>query len=468
LEEAAHKKQVENEFASACRIMDNAQNPNDYRKAITAFSSIDGSFHDINNQIKSKIAECEKKRSTIETEYKTLLDRFGAENKAQAKERRKKEAQAKLDMENAKLKADAESECSRIQKKFDSDHKARQEENNRLEAIYFTECKKWATETNAIKMQVERRNIQGVCPHCGGAFKGLLTKKCSMCGKAASDPIRYRLAPKQPNYPVEPRMPQMPTYTPRYLDPAFYEADSDIEAYIDGYDLFIKSKGIVWRVIDVQDGKSILQSDTGSRAFLDQKSIKSIRITVSIGESYSFGDIDWLVLAIENHKALLISEKILGKFPYHQPGGNITWENCTLRKGLNSEFYSKLGAMKSAIAETCNNNPNNQWYGTNGGNETIDKVFLLSLDEVCRYFGDSAANLWNKGNTGSDYYIDDMNNSTRIAYDRSEEASWWWLRSPGDGSGSAANVLRVGSVDVPGNNVADGSGGVRPALWINL
>jgi len=29
-----------------------------------------------------------------------------------------------------------------------------------------------------------------------------------------------------------------------------------------------------------------------------------------------------------------------------------------------------------------NKNPNNQWYGTNGGADTQDSIFLLSLDEV--------------------------------------------------------------------------------------
>ena len=122
-----------------------------------------------------------------------------------------------------------------------------------------------------------------------------------------------------------------------------------------------------------------------------------------IGSAYKFAGIDWRVLDIQGNKALLISKEVLEKRPYNDEYKDITWEKCTLRGYLNGEFYNKLGAAKSAIAETRNANPNNPWYGTTGGNATIDKVFLLSLEEVCSYFGNSAASLKEKGIEGNDY-----------------------------------------------------------------
>ena len=47
-------------------------------------------------------------------------------------------------------------------------------------------------------------------------------------------------------------------------------------------------------------------------------------------------------------------------------------------------------------------------------------------------------------------------------------ASWWWLRSPGNDSYSAAYVDADGDLDVDGYYVHHGTGGVRPALWLNL
>ena len=181
-----------------------------------------------------------------------------------------------------------------------------------------------------------------------------------------------------------------------------------------------------------------------------------------VGNTENIAGIDWRVLAVENDKALLVSEKILEKRRYNVDYRATTWETCTLRKYLNGEFYSGLGTAKSAVAETRNPNPSNPWYGTAGGNTTTDKVFLLSLGEVCSYFGDSAANLRTKGSTGSDYYINDENNSARMA-----KGAWWWLRSPGHFGNYAAIVGAFGSVYVGGNFVKSCSGGVRPALWLN-
>ncbi|MCL2079200.1 MAG: DUF6273 domain-containing protein [Oscillospiraceae bacterium] len=180
--------------------------------------------------------------------------------------------------------------------------------------------------------------------------------------------------------------------------------------------------------------------------------------------------IKWRVLAIENGKALLISEHILEKLPYNDDyTQHVTWATCTLRKYLNGAFYNTLGATKVVIAEIRNDNLNNPWYGTNGGNATTDKVFLLSLDEICRYFGDSTANLRSKGkNTMSDH-----NDKARIAKYKNN-ACWWWSRSPAgnSGRGGCAAVCYDGSISV-GLRLRGGGAhyadiGVRPAMWINL
>ena len=214
-------------------------------------------------------------------------------------------------------------------------------------------------------------------------------------------------------------------------------------------------------------------------------------VTPHIGSVIKVANIDWLVLDVDKaqNRALLISEKILEKRPYNTEYVDITWERCTLRQYLNGEFYNKLGAAKSAIADTQNNNPKNPWYGISGGNATSDKIFLLNLDEVVKYFGDSGALAQKKGKEIEYFYwenskwnkIDkpdtskwccfyDQYNNARIANYGSEGASWWWLRSPGDNSSRAASVSTDGCVFVYGYFIlySASSGGVRPALWLNL
>jgi hypothetical protein len=390
-----------------------------YKRAIAdpaIKSQLDGYVQTINARID---AEQKAVAAALRNKYGVLLDRLSPKGKAQAGQRRQA-AQSQLDEENKKAQADVEAKCAQIKQKHDADHKAWQEEYNRLKAPYNTKYKKWEND----KAQAESRKSQGLCPHCGGTLKGLFSKKCSDCGKVPSEPIKTPPAPAQPNYPTESKMPQVPTYTPRVLD----------------------------------ESKYVLKEDS----------------TSAINQHITLAGIEWRILDVQGDKLLLISEKILEQRPYNIEEKDITWENCTLRKYLNNEFYNKLGVVKPAIAETRNSNPSNQWYGTAGGRDTVDKVFLLSLEELVKYFGNSG-DFKNKrrkdhnGNVSSDgCWIHDQYNSARIANYGSEGACWWWLRSPGFISGTAADVDDVGYVFVYGLNVNYESGGVRPAFWLNL
>ncbi len=52
--------------------------------------------------------------------------------------------------------------------------------------------------------------------------------------------------------------------------------------------------------------------------------------------------IEWLVLAGEEDRALLISRYALDCRPYHSDRASVTWEFCSLRKRLNETFVGKL------------------------------------------------------------------------------------------------------------------------------
>jgi len=177
-----------------------------------------------------------------------------------------------------------------------------------------------------------------------------------------------------------------------------------------------------------------------------------------------FGRYDWRVLERRNGQALLLCDKIVEEHWYHSEYVPITWEGCALRRYLNGEFYNKNFSdnEKSRISERIVINSNNPWYGTNGGGNTNDRIFLLSIEEVVRYFGDSGQFAQGKG------FITDEYNQARIAKDDQGSASWWWLRSPGHNSRRAAAVLVDGSVIVSGLRVGSAAGVVRPALWLNL
>ncbi len=209
------------------------------------------------------------------------------------------------------------------------------------------------------------------------------------------------------------------------------------------------------------------------------KFILDMGLNMQVGDKISFGSYDWRVLDIINDRALVITEYIIEQRSYHNAYIDITWAECSLREYLNGEFYDKFSSVdKSRIIQVLNNNPDNQWYKSKGGEDTQDSIFLLSVEEVCKYFGNSLSKLYNPGKNQR-YWFErkDENNSKRIARIQGTEwGSWWWLRSPGRINVKAVYIHGTdGNIGIQGNNILKGNisdgrctGGVRPALWLKL
>lgn len=195
-----------------------------------------------------------------------------------------------------------------------------------------------------------------------------------------------------------------------------------------------------------------------------------------IGSIISFGSYDWRILNIQNNAALIITEDIIEQRSYHDNRKDTTWADCELRSYLNGEFYDKFSEYdKSRIVPVINKNSDNPWYGSNGGEDTRDNIFLLDIeDTVCKYFGDSSKVLQNrKKNQRYWFQAKDENNGKRIArYQGETWGSWWWLRVPGRNNRVAVYIHGNGDVGINGNPIlrldGDIRGGVRPALWLNL
>lgn len=183
--------------------------------------------------------------------------------------------------------------------------------------------------------------------------------------------------------------------------------------------------------------------------------------------------IEWIVLKKTKNSVLLLSKYALDILPYHKDGGSVTWENCSLRKWLNSNFIksafnkTEQGMIKSSTIE----NFDNTIYKTVGGNDTKDKVFLMSQLEMID------ANL----GFAEDYETYDVNRRCAMAWKKNKKGSvddvttvdgeivcGWWLRSPGSEEFCACYVRGLGIVDSNGYDVDRGPRGVRPALYISL
>ncbi|MCL2063465.1 MAG: DUF6273 domain-containing protein [Candidatus Cloacimonetes bacterium] len=188
---------------------------------------------------------------------------------------------------------------------------------------------------------------------------------------------------------------------------------------------------------------------------------------IKVGDIIQFGTYKWRVLDIQSGKALVVSENILEFRLYHHEMGAITWADCSLRDYLNGEFYNSSAfsnADRNRIVQVTNVNENNQWHDTNGGTNTLDMIFLLSIAEVVKYFGDSEQ-LANRP-SGVPWINDEYNNNRIATFNGS--VVWWSLRSPGLMTYLASNVHYDGYINLTGNHVYSFFGGVRPALWLSL
>ena len=173
---------------------------------------------------------------------------------------------------------------------------------------------------------------------------------------------------------------------------------------------------------------------------------------------FKYEPIKWRILQSENGEAFLLSDVILDKQLYNENDKYVTWEKSSLRAWLNKKFintaFSDEEKEKINITEIVNQD--NPVYGTEGGNNTFDKIFLLSLSEV------------SEQQDGEKYgFLDDEIRACGKS-DFSKTGSWWWLRSPGSYSLDAAEVNDDGWVGRNGSRVDSSYGGVRPALHLNL
>jgi ribosomal protein L40E len=205
----------------------------------------------------------------------------------------------------------------------------------------------------------------------------------------------------------------------------------------------------------------------------------TVKKNYSVGDTIKFGSypysengeekaIEWQILEkYTNGTALVISKYALDNVKYNEKDESVTWETSTIRKWLNNDFYNMAfrNANKNLIVESYLENKGNTKWNTKGGNNTNDKIFLLSTDEARKYFSsDEKRKLWPtpyaKGSNSKEGNLDTSSSS--------DSSCWWWLRSPGSNQSYAAFVFSGGYVDSLGRHVYGASGAVRVALKINL
>ena len=221
--------------------------------------------------------------------------------------------------------------------------------------------------------------------------------------------------------------------------------------------------------------------------------------------------LEWRILTVEDGKALVITEHILTRGSYFNPEwikykytywahsciaatrswnywgsspespdrwfGNLTPESVPLgwyaergpetelfylhaRYWCNEVFYKESFSdeERSRILLSDLTNPDNPTYGTEGGPDTQDYVFFLSLDEITTYLP-----------TEKDRKATFTTYCANLPVEYGERDPYYWLRTPGKFGVNAMYVLAErGSIEYYGSDVGHSMVGYRPAMWITI
>lgn len=192
--------------------------------------------------------------------------------------------------------------------------------------------------------------------------------------------------------------------------------------------------------------------------------------------------IEWIVLSVDDNQALLFSKYIIDCYPYKQGNEFIDWENSDLRYWLNDTFLKEAFNQKelNTIKRTIISTLPSVIYNKKGSADTIDKIFVLSIQEVtCSEYGfseDYAEKDINRCGIITKAVKKKMRTVKYLLYDGQYYGNYW-LRSTGKPESIPATKRSKASVhytatrvkyvgDVESDYFASEASGVRPALFI--
>ena len=222
----------------------------------------------------------------------------------------------------------------------------------------------------------------------------------------------------------------------------------------------------------VMTAASAAPQTSGSRKYPKYKDADvTVADMVAVGNTVTFGvyeqdndlkngpePLQWKVLKKTGKRVLLFSEKIIDARAFHDTYGPTRWRVSNMRTWLNGDFMQTAftEAEQKLIPQVELPDSGNDYYGVDPGVETVDRVFLLSADEMNAYF-----------RTDPSRKAQPTEYAKARGFSRNPDG-WWWLRNPGEDASHASLVYKSGNIYLLGERVTRDYIGVRPALWVEL
>ena len=211
--------------------------------------------------------------------------------------------------------------------------------------------------------------------------------------------------------------------------------------------------------------------------------------SANVGDTVFFGNIiqdynkdkeeplSWIVYDIQDGHLLLVSEKVLYNYSYHEYHDKTTWKDSTLCRMLNHNFYSSAFSKeerKMLSGKKDDNNP--EWYITDKDafsyyiNKSGDYdyedvkvetelVFILSKEETEKYMPSTEDRTAAATKAAQAEGIGGRDNDYKAP---------WWITDMGTGELKAMYVDTIGNINTEGKTINNSGMGVRPAIWIKV
>jgi len=158
--------------------------------------------------------------------------------------------------------------------------------------------------------------------------------------------------------------------------------------------------------------------------------------------------IKWRVLSVNGNDAFLLADKNLDCKRFNEKWAGVTWETCTLRSWLNGYDSTNNSAGKdytndnfldtaftaseqAVIKNTTVIAEDNPYSGVDGGNDTQDKIYLLSISEASNsaYGFGTTFTIADKGREVRNTTYTREKGARTESKDGYEENGDWWLRT---------------------------------------
>lgn len=218
-------------------------------------------------------------------------------------------------------------------------------------------------------------------------------------------------------------------------------------------------------------------SEDMSLETIPQPTLREEILNTRIGKTFFFGryeqnedtdgdePIEWIVLAKEDNRMLVISKYGLNAQPYNLSGEKTYWNSSSIRNWLQDEFYEYAFSEdeKTHILLTENDADHDTDTKSYQGYDSSDYVFLLSVTEFNEHIKNNASV------SPEDRYCEPVPNiSDKVEKVNNPRYCWWWLRTTAMKGENAYSINCDKTINDGSRSVSRPQGAVRPAMWIGL